>query len=82
MVTRAWVRARGDAVDPHLGLVWDRVEWLPLQHMLSGFYPTLDAVTKISRLSRALEVDHATVELVLGPTDPPGLRLSVRLAGP
>lgn len=81
MVTRATVRARAGAVLPQLGLVWDRVEWLPIQHMLSGFYPALGGAAKIDRLSRALEVDHATVELVLGPTDPPALRFSVRLAG-
>lgn len=80
--TRAWVRARAGTVAPQLGLAWDRVEWLPIQHMLSGFYPAVDAVTKIGRLSRALEVDHATVELVLGPTDPPALRISVRLTAP
>lgn len=81
MVTRAWVRARAGTVAPLLGLVWDRVEWLPIQHMLSGFYPNLGGAAKIDRLSRALEVDHATVELVLGPTDPPALRFAVRLAG-
>ena len=82
MVTRAWLRSRAGTVDPHLGLAWDRVEWLPIQHMISGFYPTVGATTKLERLGRALEVDHATVELVLGPTDPPALRISVRLAGP
>lgn len=82
MASRASVRARAGVVDPHLGLAWDRVEWLPIQHMLSGFYPAIGAAAKIGRLSRALEVDHATVELVLGPTDPPALRISVRLAGP
>jgi len=82
MVTRAWVRARAELVLPQLGLAWDRVEWLPIQHMLSGFYPGLGGAAKIDRLARALEVDHATVELILGPTDPPELRISVRLAGP
>lgn len=80
MTTRAWVRARAGTVDPQLGIAWDRVEWLPIQHMLSGFYPSSGAVAKIDRLSRALEVDHATVELVLGPSDPPAVRFSVRLA--
>jgi hypothetical protein len=82
MVSRAWVQARAGAVLPALGLVWDRVEWLPIQHMLNGFYPALGGAAKIDRLSRALEVDDATVELILGPTDPPALRFSVRLAGP
>jgi hypothetical protein len=82
MVTRAWVRARAGSVEPQVGLAWDRVEWLPIKHMVTGFYPELGAATKIDRLSRAMEVDHATVELVLGPTDPPAMRISVRLVGP
>lgn len=82
MVSRAWVRARAGTLVPELGLVWDRVEWRPIQHMLSGFYPALGGAAKVDRLSRALEVDDATVELVLGPSDPPALRFAVRLAGP
>ncbi len=91
---RAWLRARGGVLDPVLGLAWDRVEWQPIQSMLAGFYPAAGApkserdglrpvggVEKIARLSRAAEVEHATVELVLGPTDPPGLRIAVRLEG-
>ena len=81
MVSRATVRARAGAAVPELGLVWERVEWLPIQHMLSGFYPALGGAAKIDRLSRALEVEDATVELVLGPADPPALRFSIRLAG-
>ncbi len=82
LASRATVQARAGTLLPQLGLVWDRVEWLPIQHMLSGFYPTLGGAAKIDRLSRALEVDDVTVELILGPTDPPALRFSVRLAGP
>jgi len=77
MTSRTWLRARGGEPEPILGLVWDRVEWLPIQHMMSGFYPALDSETKIGRLSRNLDLDHATVELVLGPVDPPGMRLVV-----
>ncbi len=79
MPSRAWVRARKGELDPVIGLAWDQVEWLPMQHMMAGFYPELDAETKISRLSRNLGVEHATVELLLGPVDPPGMRIIVTL---
>jgi len=82
MDTRAWVRTRAGTVEPQLGIAWDRVEWLPIKHMVTGFYPALGAAPKIDRLSRAMEVDHATVELVLGPSDPPAMRIAVRLVGP
>jgi len=82
MESRAWVRTRAGVVEPLIGIAWDRVEWLPIKHMVTGFYPALNAGGKIDRLSRALDVDHATVELVLGPTDPPAMRISVQLVGP
>lgn len=79
MTTRVWLRARGGDLDPIVGLAWDEVEWLPIQHMMTGFYPGIDCETKISRLSRAAGIDHCTVELILGPADPPGMRLRVQL---
>lgn len=79
MPTRTWLRARNGELDPIIGLAFDRVEWLPIQHMMSGFYPELDAETKISRLARNLDTEEATVELVLGPKDPPGMRILVAL---
>lgn len=73
---RLWVRARAGSLEPIVGVVWDRVEWTPLQSMLKGFYPGGQGVEKISRLSRANDAEHATVELVLGPTDPPAVRFT------
>lgn len=78
--TRAWLRGKGAALDRVLALAWDAVEWQPIQHMLGGFYPQLGVVSQIPRLQRAAEVDSATVELVLGPTDPPALRITMRVA--
>ena len=79
MTTRLSVRSRDGALDPVVNVAWDRVEWTPLQSMLRGFYPGGGAVEKIARLSRAVDADHATVELVLGPTDPPGVRFTFEL---
>lgn len=81
--SRAWVRTRAGSAElaPIVGLAWDRVEWQPIQSMLAGFYPSLGAVGQIARLARAAEVEHATVELVLGPTDPPAMRIAMRLEG-
>ena len=78
--SRMWVRMRGGELDPILGLTWDRVEWMPIQSMMSGFHPGTDPTTKVGRLSRS-GVDDATVELVLGPVDPPGMRLVLPLEG-
>lgn len=77
--TRLSLRATGGTLEPMLAIAWDRVEWTPLQSMLRGFYPRGGGVEKIARLSRAHDNEHATVELVLGPTDPPGIRFSFDL---
>jgi hypothetical protein len=77
--SRAWVRSRAGKLDPILALSWDVVEWLPIQHMMSGFYPAIDTTTKIGRLARAVGIEHCTIELVLGPVDPPGMRILVQL---
>ncbi len=73
---RISLRARDGALDPMVSITWDRVEWTPIQSMLKGFYPSGGGVEKIARLSRASDAEDATVELVLGPTDPPGVRFS------
>lgn len=73
---RVSVRARDGALDPAVLVAWDRVEWAPIQSMLRGFYPRGGGVDKIARLARAIDADSATVELILGPTDPPGLTFS------
>lgn len=77
MPSRIWLRSRQAELDPIVGLAWDEVEWLPIQHMMGGFYPEIDSATKIQRLSRAVGLEHATVELLLGPIDPPAMRLLV-----
>ena len=79
MTTRTWLRTREGALEPRVGIVWDEVEWTPLQSMLKGFYPKGGGVEKIARLSRAIDAEHATVELILGPTDPPALRFTFPL---
>jgi hypothetical protein len=79
MTSRATLRSRAGVAEPLVGLSWDRVEWQPIQSMLAGFYPSQGAIGQIARIARTCEVDHATVELVLGPTDPPAMRISMRL---
>jgi hypothetical protein len=79
MPSRLSLRATDGVLEAMLTLAWDRVEWTPLQSMLRGFYPRGGGVDKIARLSRANDAEHATVELVLGPTDPPGVRFSFDL---
>ena len=76
MPSRRSVRARNGVLDPMLAVAWDRVEWTPIQSMLKGFYPRGGGLEKIARISRAVDAERADVELVLGPTDPPGLRFS------
>jgi hypothetical protein len=80
MTSRAWVRASRGELAPVLGLAWDAVEWRPIQSMLGGFYPRLPGVDKIARLSRSVELDGATVELILGTEDPPAMRVTLRWA--
>jgi hypothetical protein len=76
-LTHAWIRLGQRTIAPAVGLVWDRVEWQPIQRMLAGFHPAGDPVARIARLARATDVEVATVELVLGPNDPPAMRIVV-----
>ncbi|MFN0247095.1 MAG: hypothetical protein ACKV2T_09305 [Kofleriaceae bacterium] len=76
MTSRLSLRSRDGALEPALTLAWDRVEWAPIQSMLRGFHPSGGGVDKIARLSRSSDTEHATVELVLGPVDPPGMRFT------
>ena len=80
MPSRASLRSQGGAIEQALSVAWDRVEWQPIQSMLGGFHPRSNGIEKISRLSRAIDADSATVELVLGPADPPGVRFSFRVS--
>lgn len=77
--SRVALRARAGVVEPRVTVAWDRVEWQPIQSMLGGFYPDHGATGQLPRIARACEVDEATVELVLGITDPPAMRISMRL---
>ncbi len=79
MTSRVWLRSRGDVVEPVVGLAWDKVEWRPIQSMLDGFYPSVGAVDRIAKLASAVEVQHATVELVLGTGAAPAMRVSVHV---
>lgn len=82
MASGVWLRSRNGELDPIVGLRWERVEWLPIQHMMNGFYPELDPATKIQRIANHTKLEEVTVELLLGPVDPPGMRILVELTGP
>lgn len=77
--SRAALIARGANVEPALHVIWDRVEWQPIGSMLSGFYPEHGSVGQIPRIAQLCEAEHATVALVLGRTDPPGVRITIRI---
>jgi hypothetical protein len=79
MPSRLTLRARDGVLEPRVGVIWDRVEWRPIQSMLGGFYPAGRGIALVARLTGSIDAEHATVELVLGPTDPPGLRFSFEL---
>jgi hypothetical protein len=80
MPSRVWLAGKPGELDPVVGLAWDRVEWVPIESMMTGFYPELDSATKVGRIARNTGIEHATVDLVLGPVDPPGMRLHLELA--
>lgn len=77
--TRAAVIAPGDTVEPALHVIWDRVEWQPIGSMMSGFYPEHGTVGQLPRIAQLLEAESATVALVLGKTDPPAMRITIRV---
>jgi hypothetical protein len=77
--TRAMLVARGATVEPSLHVIWDRVEWQPIGSMMSGFYPEHGAIGQLPRIAQLCEAESATVALVLGRTDPPGMRITIRL---
>jgi hypothetical protein len=78
--TRAALIARGGTVEPALHVIWDRVEWQPIGSMMAGFYPEHGAIGQLPRIAQLCEAEHATVALILGRTDPPAMRLTIRLA--
>lgn len=81
MLSHVWLRGSRRVLAPAVGVVWDRVEWQPIQRMVSGFHPAGDPAARIAALARASDTELATVELVLGPTDPPGMRMLVTVEG-
>ena len=78
--TRTSLRVKGGNVAPQLAITWSRVEWQPIASMVGGFHPQQGAIGQIPRIARTCEVDEATVDLILGPSDPPSLRIAMRLA--
>lgn len=78
--TRASLRVKGQSVAPQLAISWDRVEWQPIGSMLGGFHPQQGVIGQLPRIARTCEVEDASVDLILGPSDPPAMRIAMRLA--
>jgi hypothetical protein len=63
---------------PRLAVRWQQVRWESAIRMALGFAPGVDVGSKLGELSGAFdaELTHA-VELVLGPEEPPAMRVAV-----
>lgn len=72
----AAVRVGGGQV--RMSVRWVDVQWETAIKMMLGFYPRNDAGQKLGELSGAFDAESAAgVELHLGPTEPPGMSVSV-----
>jgi hypothetical protein len=78
--TYAWLRVRPAGLDRALGIQWRGVAWEHAVRMMIGFYPNGSAPTKLGELAGAFGADAAAaVELVLGPSEPPRMRVATTL---
>lgn len=73
-------------VDPEsttlqLAVRWQHVRWETVIRMAIGFRPNSDVGQKLGELSGAFNADEAeAIELLLGPSEPPELRVAVACA--
>jgi hypothetical protein len=76
----ALVSLAAEHTTPALAIRWQRVRWATVIRMMLGFYPKVDAGTRLGELAGAINVEHAAVlELQLGATEPPAMRIAVTL---
>jgi hypothetical protein len=63
-----------------LAVRWQNVRWETVIRMMLGFHPKSDAGKKLGELAGAADAEHAAaIELTLGPTEPPAMRVAVTL---
>ena len=70
-----------DQTSLQLAVRWQQLRWETVVRMAIGFQPKLDAGSKLGELSGAFDAEQAAaLELVLGPQEPPVMRVSVTFA--
>ena len=75
--THVVLRVGNDGIERELGLVFARARWETLVRMMVGFYPGRDLAQHLGGIAGAFDADvAASVELVLGVTEPPGMRIA------
>jgi hypothetical protein len=64
-----------------LSVRWQDVRWETAIRMMLGFHPNSDAGKKLGELAGAFDAEQAAaIELGLGPTEPPAMRVAVTYA--
>ena len=80
--TQAGLRVAGGAFARELIVAWAQVPWEHAVRMMIGFDPRRDCARRLGALAGAAGSDEAAaVELVLGPTEPPHMRVTAQLPG-
>jgi len=78
----ALLRVDRGGVARELGVMWSGVAWEHVVRMMIGFHPGTDAAARLGELAGAFDADVASaVELVLGPTEPPRMRVAATVIG-
>lgn len=76
----SWLRVREHKPGIELGVLWSDVAWEHVVNMMLSFYPNSGASIRLGELAGAFGADAAAgVELELGSTSLPGMRISVTL---
>ncbi len=76
----AWVRLRPDGLAPELGVIWSGVAWEHVVRVAIGLYPGSECAKRLGELAGAFDSPAAAaVELVLGPSEPPRMRVAATI---
>lgn len=78
--TSATLRASSDRLERELTVGWPAVSWNSLVRIMTNLYPKADAGNRLGELAGVFDaIETAALELVLGPSEPPGLRIAVEV---